>query len=338
MSPSPIEIQLDLALRQSPAYRDDKRVREAVDEVFPSLVKLGEAGESQPLLDVLHHLQRRLEKLYGEISPEKNSVPRQFKAQFNQRLQELAAFNFIDANDDRIKGLGKDFQGKERWYKVPSWKQIRAAFTPEKLQRIAQLEDPILLLVPEGMPLADFIEKMTLPMNTPKKESLIVRIGDRVKVDMDAKGTCIAGATRYDPDPLKHGGTTKIDRLNAPGASGWQVLVVDGRKSSPQWTCEKSADDLLKEFRSQGFGGMSLEANFILQMHGKLLDERFNPGGVAWLLESYVTNFTSSPPDNDTPSRGGVVCAAHTAVGLYVSVKDPSEQSFYGARRSVRVL
>src|SRR3989338_2099144 len=61
---SSIEQQIHEALLQSDAYRASPEVRKEVDAVFPHLVKLGEGGRNQELMEAFHALEERLKQFY----------------------------------------------------------------------------------------------------------------------------------------------------------------------------------------------------------------------------------------------------------------------------------
>src|SRR3990167_9165599 len=61
---SSIEQQIHEALLQSDAYRASPEVRKEVDAVFPILVRLGEAGRNQELMEAFHALEERLKQFY----------------------------------------------------------------------------------------------------------------------------------------------------------------------------------------------------------------------------------------------------------------------------------
>jgi hypothetical protein len=211
---------------------------------------------------------------------------------------------------------------------VPPWAQIKAGFTPEKMRLISQLENPTLLLVPDGMSLSEYLAKASAEKTAPNKRKLPWTKANDIDLDSDKNGTLVSDATQY--DKATHGGKTKKDRLSAPGALGWQVFVVDGGDEVPADTLGKTADDLRAQFKAEGFGGLSAESSFALQMHGQARGRQFDISNWGWLLESYLTSIGG---------RGGVLDSYwnDSYVGLSGVGPDYSDD-FIGARRSVRVL
>ncbi|KKT75161.1 MAG: hypothetical protein UW70_C0038G0001, partial [Candidatus Peregrinibacteria bacterium GW2011_GWA2_44_7] len=269
----------------------------------------------------------------GEASPEQKDVLKDFEHQFEKQLTNLFDFGVTDSQGtSQVPSILDNADGLPHWYPAPKWEQVRAALTPEKLQLIAQLENPTLLLVPEGMSLMSYLLKVQAATNDPDKK-MSWNNADAFDVNSDVKDQCISEMNQY--DPVQHGGTTKRERLSAPNASEWQVLVVDGGDEPPASTLGGSADQLLRIFRKQGFGGLSLEARLALHMKGQVEDKPLSRVRTEWLLESYLPNST------DASIRGAVLVAKNsptTGHSLNVFRVQPDYLHLHGARRSVRVL
>lgn len=195
---------------------------------------------------------------------------------------------------------------------------------------INQLENPTLLLVPDGMSLDEYLKKAGSDKTTPNKRKLPWSKVDDLDIQSDVSGTLVSGVIKY--DKTAHGGKTKMQRLQEPGALGWQVYIVDGGDEVPATTLNKKAETLLKEFLEQGFVGLSAEASFALQMHGQVRGKQFDIANWGWLLGSYIPNFPKT-------SRGVVLYSGWVGSFVFLRgyVPDASNVSL-GARRAVRVL
>ncbi|KKT73154.1 MAG: hypothetical protein UW70_C0090G0002 [Candidatus Peregrinibacteria bacterium GW2011_GWA2_44_7] len=353
MSPSPIETHLHQVLRKSPAYRDDERVREAVDAVFPHLVALGEAQKENELLEAFQLLRARLEKIcpprHAEFTPEELELVHQFESQFKERLHELDHFGIIDPAHPQIKGMVQGPDEPERWYPAPSWEQIRTALTPEKLALIQKLENPLFLLVPFALSLQDYHDNMWKSKGSFART--LLSSTNHFKWDIDSKGLLVYDVRQY--DRTTHGGKIKRAGLQEPGALGWQVVVVvvDGGERVPAHTLEKNPDTLLREFHEQGFGGLSIESYSALQMHGKMRQKFYDKekddllSYYGFLLESYLTTHDWAVFDFEKKKlapRGVVISESglHNSISLRLDNPDSSGKNMgtSGARRSVHIL
>ena len=316
--------ELGKQLKDTGAYENPEG-KKAIDEALPKMHAAETAGDKGEVNRLREELTKELERVFSALSadlpPETSELLRGFEAQFRERLDELDAFGIVDKANPKIKGI----DNKE--YPAPSWGKIKAGFTPERMALIAQLENPTLLLVPDGMSLNEYLIKAGGDKAPPKRKLPWNKASD-IDLGADKDGSLISDAGTY--DKATHGGKTKMQRLQEPGALGWQVYVVDGGDEVPETTLGKKADDLLAEFRSQGFGGLSAEANFSLQMHGQVRGKQFDINNWGWLLESYLTSIGV---------RGVVLDSGWdvSVVGLFRYVPERSFEDL-GARRSVRVL
>jgi len=316
------ELESELKKSSAYAYPEGKR---AIDKALPKMYEAEAVAKTDEVSRITQKLTEELERILATLAPpsfpEAAELLRDFETQFGERLNELDAFGIIDKANPKITGI----DNKE--YAPPSWEQIKAALTSEKLRLIAQLENPTLLLVPDGMSLSEYVDKAGKDKPAPKRKLPWNNATD-IDLDADKRGKLISDAATY--DKTNHRGKTKMERLAEPGALGWQVFVVDGGDEVPESTLGKTADDLLTRFRAQGFSGLSVEAIFALQMHGQVRGKQFDTQKYGWLLESYLTSLGS---------RGVVLCSGWNGSHVRL-IRYGSGDSFgaVGVRRSVRVL
>ena len=121
-----------------------------------------------------------------------------------------------------------------------------------------------------------------------------------------------------------------MQRLQEPGALGWQVYVVDGGDEVPKTTLGKKPMICSQNFAVKVLAVFPREANFSLQMHGQVRGKQFDINNWGWLLESYLTSIGV---------RGVVLDSAWRGSNVGLLRRDPEfSHAFLGARRSVRVL
>ena len=319
--------ELEQQLRGTGAY-SNPRARAAIDTALSAMRTAEEAGNGDKVNRLKRELTLELGRILAEsvpagLSPEALELLRGFEVQFGERMDELDSFGIIDRSNPKIKGID------DKEYPAPSWEQIKAGFTPEKMALISQLENPTLLLVPDGMSLKEYIETAgsDKPEGSNKKKLPWNKTAD-IDLDSDKTGALVSDCSQY--DLTNHGGKTKMERLREPGAHGWQVYVVDGGDEVPANTLNKKADDLLKDFRAEGFGGLTAEAVFALQMHGQALGKPFDRTNWGWLLESYLMAIGG---------RGVVLNSDWFGSHVRLNRTGPvGSGGALGARRSVRVL
>ena len=106
--------------------------------------------------------------------------------------------------------------------------------------------------------------------------------------------------------------------------------MVDGGDEVPTDTLGKSADNLVAAFQTAGFNGLSVEANFALQMHGQARGKQFDQAKWGWLLASYLTAIGSRGLGLRSYWDGSGVLLRGDVPGIAFEG--------LGARRAVRVL
>ncbi len=214
-----------------------------------------------------------------DAKPEFAHILRELESQYPKRLQTLEFFEFFEPGTKKIKAI----DGK--LYAPPSMDQIREAMTETHLKTIQKefLEKGRkikLLLTPIGMEVEKIAKKVGIKKSGCLNQNPVftgnwdikadLPAGPRTKVASLGKPTEQPEVVKYFVDSFdvaKAGGVTKTDLLQSTGGNnrfpGWQVLVVDDGPSDsslpnkvPSDTLNKSAEELLADFKARGLSGM----------------------------------------------------------------------------------